>query len=69
MGIRLIAVTMTGSFVFGFSNHFLFANPDHVAHVDAQWRSLFATTAVLPAVTEALGAALAIRVVRGRKLS
>ena len=38
---------MAGSLVFGLVNHFVFVSPDHVAHVDPQWRPLFATTAVL----------------------
>jgi len=47
-------------------NHFVFASPDHVAHVARQWRPLFTTTAVLLALTEAIGAGLAIRIARGR---
>jgi hypothetical protein len=64
-GSWLVAVTLAASFVFGVVNHFAIASPDHVAHVDQQWRTLFATTAVLLAVTELAGAVLAIRVVRG----
>ena len=58
---------MAGSLVFGLVNHFVLASPDHVAHVSPEWRPLFATTAVLLAVTEAIGSGLAIRVVRERK--
>jgi hypothetical protein len=64
IGSWLIAATMTGSLVFGSVNHFLVASPDHVAHVDPQWRQLFAATAVLLAVTEALSSGLAIRALR-----
>jgi hypothetical protein len=64
VGAWLIAVTMAGSLVFGLVNHFGLAGPDHVAHVDPQWRLLFATTAALLAITEALGCSLAIRVIR-----
>lgn len=67
IGSWLIAITMAGSLVFGLVNHFVFASPDHVAHVARQWRPLFTTTAVLLAVTETLGSGLAIRLVRGRK--
>jgi hypothetical protein len=67
IGSWLIAVTMAGALVFGFVNHFVFASPDHVAHVDRQWRPLFATTAVLLVVTEALGFGLAIRFARERE--
>ena len=66
-GSAVIAVAMAGSFVFGLVNHFVLSSPDHVAHVDPQWRALFATTAVLLALTEALGFGLAIRVVREAK--
>jgi hypothetical protein len=61
LGGWLIALSMAASLVFGLVNHFVLASPDHVAHVDPQWRSLFATTAVLLAVTEALGVVLAAR--------
>jgi len=67
IGSWLIAITMAGSLVFGIVNHFVFAGPDHVAYVARQWRALFTTTAVLLALTEALGAGLAIRLARGRK--
>jgi hypothetical protein len=69
VGCAVIALAMAGSFVFGLVNHFVLSSPDHVAHVDPQWRTLFATTAVLLALTEALGFGLAIRVVRERKTS
>jgi hypothetical protein len=69
IGSLLIACAMAGSLVFGLVNHFVLASADHVSHVDPQWRALFATTAVLLAVTEALGFGLAIRVIRERKAS
>jgi hypothetical protein len=70
IGSWLIAITMAGSFVFGLVNHFVFASPDHVAHVAGPWRPVFATTAVLLAMTEAAGSGLAIRFVRqGRHVS
>src|SRR5262245_48290428 len=67
IGMWVIAVTMLGSLVFGLVNHFVLSSPDHVSHVDPEWRALFATTAVLLALTEALGFGLAIRVVREAK--
>lgn len=67
LGGWLIAITMTSS-LFGVVNHFVLVSPDHVAHVDPQWRGLFTTTAVLLAVTEALGAGLAIGLLRRRGL-
>src|SRR5262249_19509885 len=67
IGSAVIALAMAGSLVFGVVNHFVLSSPDHVAHVDPQWQALFATTAVLLTLTEALGSGLAIRVVRERK--
>lgn len=58
-GAWLLAVSLAASLVFGVVNHFVLESPDHVAQVAAQWRVLFGTTAVLLAVTEALGSGLA----------
>ena len=66
-GSWLIAVTMAASLVFGLVNHFVLPSPDHVVEVARQWQPLFAVTAVLLALTEALGAGLAVRVARGRR--
>lgn len=65
-GAWVIALTMTGSLVFGLTYHFLVPNPDHVTHVDLRWRSLFATTAVRVGLSEALGCGLAICFARER---
>jgi hypothetical protein len=67
IGAWLIASTLAGSLVFGFVNHFVFASPDHITHVDPQFRLLFTTTAVLLVVTEALGSGLAVRSLRARR--
>jgi hypothetical protein len=69
MGAWLIGVTMAASLVFGVVNHFVLATPDHVSHVDPRWQPLFAATAVLLAITEALGSGLAFRLVRERRLT
>src|SRR5262249_10513845 len=69
IGLWVIALTMSGSFVFGVLNHFVFAGPDHVAEVDATWRMLFSVTAALLAMTEAFGAGLAIILIREREAS
>ena len=61
IGAWLIGLTMAAALVFGFVNHFVFVSPDHVAYVDAEWRPLFTTTAVLLVVTEAGGLGLALR--------
>jgi hypothetical protein len=66
-GSVVIALAMAGSLVFGLVNHFVLSSPDHVEHVVPQWRALFATTAVLLALTEAVGFGLAVRVVREGK--
>jgi hypothetical protein len=63
-GAWLIALTMACALVFGFVNHFVFESADHITHVDPQWRLLFATTAILLAITEALASGLAIRSLR-----
>lgn len=69
IGAWVVVVTMLGSLVFGLVNHFMLSSPDHVSHVDPEWRVLFGTTAVLLAVTEALGSGLAFGLTRERKLS
>ena len=69
LGNWLIALTMAGSLVFGLVNHFVLDSADHVAHVQPEWRVLFATTAVLLALTELLGSGLAIGVLRARTRS
>ena len=69
VGGWLVALTMAAALVFGLANHFVFASPDHVTEVAREWRPLFAATAVLLALTEAPGAALAIGLARERKQS
>jgi hypothetical protein len=51
----LVAATMAGSLVFGIVNHFVIVSADHVSHVAAEWRTLFAATASLLVVTELAG--------------
>jgi len=65
VGAWVVACTITASLVFGVLNHFVFASPDHVSHVDPRWQALFATTAALLALTEGIGSGLALRLVRG----
>lgn len=65
-GSWLVALTLAGSLLFGIVNHFVLAGPDHVAHVAPGWQPLFAITAALLALTETLGAGLAVRVALGR---
>ena len=54
-GAWIVAGSMSGALIFGLISHFIIAGPDHVAHVAAEWRALFAVTAVLLAFTEAIG--------------
>ena len=61
IGSWLTAIAMAGSLLFGLVSHFMISSPDHVAHVAGPWRPVFATTAVLLALTEALGFGLAMR--------
>jgi hypothetical protein len=58
-GAWLIAATMAAALAFGVWNHFLIPGADHVTSVVSEWRVLFGATAVLLAVTEALGAGVA----------
>jgi len=67
LGSWIVAVTMAGSLVFGVVNHFVLSSPDHVSHVAQEWRGLFTTTAVLLALTEGVGAVLALRLTGERK--
>ena len=69
IGAWLIGTTMAASLVFGLVNHFVAATPDHVSHVDPRWQPMFAVTAVLLALTEALGFGLAIPLIRERSLT
>jgi hypothetical protein len=68
-GSLIVALTMAGSLVFGFVNHFLLNSLDHVSQVETQWRMIFGTTAVLLTITEMLGLGFAIRLIRMRRSS
>ena len=66
LGAALVAAAMAGALVFGVINHFIVPGSDHVAHVAAAWRRLFATTAALLAIIESGGAAIALRLALAR---
>lgn len=68
LGTLIVAVTMAGSLIFGLVNHFVLESPDHVSHVQAPWRLLFGTTAVLLSITELLALGLAVRLLRPRRI-
>jgi hypothetical protein len=63
-GGAVVALTMAAALVFGVVNHFLIDSPDHITHIATPWSRLFVTTAVLLAITELLGLAFALRLVR-----
>ena len=50
-GALLLALSMSGSLIFGVWNHFMMAGPDHVTDVF----NLFGATAVLLVITELAG--------------
>ncbi len=55
-GSLVLAASMAGAFVFGIYFHFFAVSPDHVSHLpEGEFRGMFRSTAVLLAVTEALG--------------
>jgi len=60
----VVALTMAASLIFGVANHFFIDSPDHISHIATPWRSLFVTTAVLLTITELLGLAIALRLIR-----
>jgi len=66
-GLWLIVLTMSAAFVFGLVNHFMLSSPDHITHVTLEWRTLFAASAVMLALTEATTGTLAFRYLRVRR--
>jgi len=52
IGALLFALSMLGSFLFGFWYHFLSETSDNVAHVSGLWHSMFLWTAIALAVIE-----------------
>jgi len=59
-GAWIVALSFSGALIFGLINHFIIAGPDHVAHVAAEWRTLFGATAALLVASESVGAATAV---------
>ena len=56
-GALLVCLSMLASFLFGLFYHFIHASPDHIASVPpGPWRDAFVWSAVLVALSEALGA-------------
>ena len=67
-GGAIVALTMAASLLFGLINHFIIVSPDHVSQVAPEWRSLFASTAVLLMLTEAAGVVAGLRAI-GQEVS
>ena len=67
IGALLLAISMVGSFAFGFWFHFLSATSDNIIEVHGPWRVTFLWTAIALAVIEFIGViigACAFRAVR-----
>ena len=68
LGLILLTLSMSGSFLFGLYHHFLAMGPDHV---DSQpwspWGLTFGLTAYLLRVTEAIGTYVAVQFLRKAK--
>jgi hypothetical protein len=63
----LLLVSLAGSLFFGLHYHYLAHGPDHVSQIPAEgWGLVFQATALLLAVTEALGCAIAAWALRSR---
>src|SRR5687767_3940528 len=64
IGALLLALSMLGSFFFGFWYHFLSQTNDNVAQVHGPWHSTFLWTAIGLAVIELVGAVVGFRLFR-----
>jgi len=68
LGLMLLSLSMSASFLFGLYHHFLAMGPDHV---DSQpwspWGLTFGLTAYLLLVTEAIGTYVAVQFLRKAK--
>lgn len=64
MGALLLALSMFGSFVFGFWYHFLSNTGDNVTQVHGPWHSTFLWTAIVLAVIELGGTIVGLRLFR-----
>lgn len=64
IGALLLALSMCGSFIFGFWYHFLSNTSDNVAQVHGSWHSRFLWTAIALAVIEIAGTLVGFRMFR-----
>ena len=65
-GALLLALSMFGSFIFGFWYHFLSQTNDNVTQVHGPWHSTFLWTAMALAVIELAGTVVGFRMFRVR---
>lgn len=61
IGALLLALSMSGSFIFGFWYHFLSQTNDNVTQVHGAWHSTFLWTAITLAVIELAGTVVGFR--------
>ncbi len=64
IGALLLALSMFGSFIFGFWYHFLSQTGDNVSQVHGPWHSVFLWTAIALAVIELAGTIVGLRLFR-----
>jgi len=64
IGALLLAISMLGSFIFGFWYHFLSQTNDNVTQVHGPWHSTFLWTAIALAVIELAAAIVGFRLFR-----
>jgi hypothetical protein len=64
IGALLLALSMFGSFIFGFWYHFLSETGDNVSQVHGPWHSMFLWTAIALAVIELAGTIVGLRLFR-----
>ena len=64
IGALLLALSMFGSFIFGFWYHFLSHTNDNVTQVQGPWHSRFLWTAIALAVVELAGTFLGVQFYR-----
>jgi hypothetical protein len=67
LGSLFLALSMSGSFLFGFYWHFAELSPDRIdRQISGTWGMVFVATAVLLAITEVLGTYLGLRLLRSK---
>ena len=67
IGALLLALSMFGSFIFGFWYHFLSHTNDNVTQVQGPWHTTFLWTAIALAVIEMVGTVIGFRLFQSAK--